>query len=58
MNDRFDFDGAGLPEDVAGLDAELSSIRYEERPSFGPELRAELAREWRATLFRASWTMR
>lgn len=35
-----------LPPELAGLDAELSSLRYEERPSFGPELEAELAREW------------
>ena len=38
-------DGA-LPEELRALDEELSSIRYEERPSFGPELRAELARAW------------
>ena len=48
MNDRFDFDGVELPEDLAALDAELASIRYEERPSFGPELKAELLREWRS----------
>lgn len=47
MNDRFDTDGLDLPEDLAALDAELSSIRYEERPSFGPELKAELTRSWR-----------
>lgn len=35
-----------LPDDLRSLDEELSSIRYEERPSFGPELRAELARAW------------
>ncbi len=46
MTDRSRFDGEGLPPDLAELDAELSSIRYEERPSFGPELRAELGREW------------
>ena len=28
------------------MDEELSSIRYEERPSFRPEFEAELAREW------------
>jgi len=47
MNDRFDFDGVEVPEDLAALDAELSSIQYEERPSFGPELKAELTRQWR-----------
>ena len=35
-----------LPEELAELDAELSQIFMEERPSFGPELRNELAREW------------
>jgi protein TonB len=35
-----------LPDDLRALDEELSSIRYEERPSFGPELQAELARAW------------
>jgi TonB family protein len=47
MSDRSEFNGDRLPPDLAELDAELSSIRYEERPSFGPELEAELAREWR-----------
>lgn len=37
---------AGLPEELAALDAELSRIVVEERPSFGPELRNELARDW------------
>ena len=40
--------GAEVPDELAALDAELSSIRYEERPSFGPELEAELARRWAA----------
>ena len=31
------------PDDLKELDEELSSIQYEERPSFGPELEAELA---------------
>lgn len=44
--DRSRLDGDGLPPELAELDAELSSIRYEERPSFGPELRAELDRTW------------
>ena len=43
MSDRDDFSGLHLPDDLRALDEELSSIRYEERPSFGPELRAELA---------------
>ena len=38
--------GAELPEDLRALDEELSALRYEERPSFGPELRAELARAY------------
>ncbi len=46
MNDRSEFEDLGLPPDLAELDAELSSLRYEERPSFGPELEAELVREW------------
>lgn len=36
----------GLPAELAELDQELSHISPEERPSFGPELRNELAREW------------
>ncbi len=35
-----------LPPDLAGLHAELSSILIEERPSFGPELHAELESQW------------
>jgi len=46
MTDRTPFEDMDLPDDLRALDAELSSIRYEERPSFGPELRAELARQW------------
>ena len=40
------FDDMGLPDDLRALDEELLSLRYEERPSFGPELRAELAEQW------------
>ena len=36
----------GLPKELAELDQELARISPEERPSFGPELRNELAREW------------
>ena len=43
MTDIHSIDGR-LPDDLRALDEELSSIAYEERPSFGPELRAELAR--------------
>lgn len=46
MTDLFDFPDGDLPGDLKSLDAELSSIRYEERASFAPELRAELARAW------------
>jgi protein TonB len=45
MTDVHPIDGS-LPEDLRALDEELSAIRYEERPSFQPELRAELARVW------------
>ncbi|MDX1495076.1 MAG: TonB family protein, partial [Longimicrobiales bacterium] len=46
MTEMFDFPDGELPDDLKALDAELSSIRYEERASFVPELRAELARVW------------
>lgn len=46
MTDRDDRTDLQLPDDLRALDEELSAIRYEERPSFGPELRAELARVW------------
>jgi TonB family protein len=46
MNDRQDLEGIGVPPDLAAIHAELSSLSYEERPSFQPELEAELAREW------------
>ncbi len=45
MIDRTD-SGLELPPELASLDRELSSITIEERPSFGPELEAELEREW------------
>lgn len=45
MIDRTD-SGLDLPPELAPLDRELSSITIEERPSFGPELEAELEREW------------
>lgn len=44
MTEPFHHEGMELPDDLKALDAELASIRYEERPSFAPELRAELAR--------------
>ena len=46
MTDRNHLERLDLPPELAELDAELSSIRCEERPSFGPELEADLAREW------------
>lgn len=46
MKNRFDSVALRVPDELRSLDAELSSIRYEERPSFGPELQAELSREW------------
>ena len=36
----------GLPPELAGLDAELSGISIEEQASLGPELEAELRREF------------
>lgn len=47
-----------LPPELAELDAELASLRYEERPSFAPELEAELAREWQALQGRRYWPVR
>ena len=46
MKNRFDSVALRVPDELRSLDAELSSIRYEERPSFGPELQAELSQEW------------
>jgi len=46
MSDHSDIEELFLSDDLKALDEELRSIRYEERPSFGPELRAELARIW------------
>jgi TonB family protein len=46
MNDSNHTGDFNLPDDLKSLDEELSSIRYEERASFQPELRAELARVW------------
>lgn len=46
MKDRYDSDELRLPPELAELDAELRSIAWEERSSFGPELHAELEREW------------
>ena len=37
MTEEFTFEDHELPDDLKALDAELASIRYEERPSFGPE---------------------
>lgn len=36
----------GLPPELAELDRELAALELDERPSFGPELRNELARKW------------
>ncbi|MFH1764431.1 MAG: energy transducer TonB [Gemmatimonadota bacterium] len=47
-NDPLDADfRATLPADLQSLDRELSGIRIEERPSFGPELERELLQAWR-----------
>lgn len=46
-NDSHDTDFRGtLPADLQALDRELSEIRIEERPSFGPELEGELEQAW------------
>ncbi|HSG09595.1 MAG TPA: energy transducer TonB [Longimicrobiales bacterium] len=58
MKDRMSFQEPVLPPDLAALDAELSSLRYEERPSFGPELEAELGREWSRLQGRRYWPIR
>ncbi len=59
MNDRSNNeDDLALPPDLAELAAELSSLRYEERPSFGPELEAELAREWSTARTRRGVSLR
>lgn len=62
MSNRFDTEDLDfeleLPPELAALDAELSSIRYEERPSFAPELEAELAREWRVVRNQRHWPVR
>ena len=55
VNDPHDADfRATLPADLQSLDSELSGIRIEERPSFGPELRGELAQAWQARKGRGS----
>lgn len=46
MTDPRDRTIPGLPPELKALDEELLGLRYEERPSFGPELEAELARAW------------
>ncbi len=58
MTDRLRIGPEDLPPDLGELDAELSGIRYEERPSFAPELEAELAREWSALQGRRYWPVR
>jgi TonB family protein len=47
-----------MSPEIAELEAELSGIRYEERPSFAPELEADLAREWAALQGRRYWPVR
>lgn len=58
MTDMFDISGGRLPDDLRALDEELSALRYEERPSFVPELRAELARVWAGESIRTGSTLR
>jgi len=58
MTDSTDFRPNDLPPELAELDGEFSSVRYEERPSFAPELEAELTREWSALQGRRYWPVR
>jgi TonB family protein len=58
MTEDFDMDRLELSEDLRALEAELAAIRYEERPSFGPELRAELSRAWLAGELRPRSSLR
>lgn len=46
MTDPRNDEDFSLSDDLRALHEELLSIQYEERPSFGPELRAELSRAW------------
>lgn len=41
-------DDLELPQELAELDRELKAIQIAERPSFGPELLAELEHSWKA----------
>lgn len=46
-NDDFDLEPLeDLPPELAALDRELADVRIAERPSFAPELEAELIRVW------------
>ncbi len=59
MTDRpNDLSGLPLPPELAELDAELSSILIEERPSFAPELQAELENAWISPAPRAGFRIR
>ena len=58
MKESVKFPEPSLPPELAELDAELSSLRYEERPSFGPELEAELGRAWLELQGRRYWPVR
>ncbi|MEJ2202585.1 MAG: TonB family protein [Gemmatimonadota bacterium] len=58
MKDRWDTMGLELPKEVADLHEELSSMSFEERPSFGPELLAELERQWPRVGARRPWPVR
>lgn len=46
---------ASLPPELRDLDGELSGLRIDERPSFGPELEGELMVAARGTRDRAVW---
>jgi TonB family protein len=53
MNENTNLDPLGdLPPELAELDRELANLQIAERPSFAPELEAELGRAWQT---RARW---
>jgi protein TonB len=58
MKDRWEAEAEEVPRELADLHDELSSLSFEERPSFGPELLAELERDWIRAEVRHRWPVR
>jgi TonB family protein len=58
MKDRSEAGDLKLSRELADIHHELSSLSFEERPSFGPELLAELEREWIRSEPRHRWPVR